>query len=238
MTIVKGKDFWGPSTWYSIHILTNFYTPSKRVYWVNFMESLSHLLPCMECRLHLQSNLKQYKMTNYLNRKIDLFMWTYVLHDMVNKQISSNPYSSSQKTIKVSIQYESAKSKYKLRDINDVRDIINFGVNWGNHIWRMIHSIAMTYTPDNRSHFEVFLKSLTNLLPETGGWRHNFSATLNKYPPTKHLTDNKSLFFWTYFIHNVINKDYAKKRIIKYEDVENIYDRALKDDCEKCSVTK
>lgn len=82
----KGRAFWGPPQWHSIHSIAATYTPQKARYFRSFMEALSHLLSCDECCVHLQQNLISFPMDPYLGNNHDVFFWTYMLHDAVNMQ--------------------------------------------------------------------------------------------------------------------------------------------------------
>lgn len=85
---MSGKDFWGPKLWETIHIFAITYTPAKSVEFKQFINNLTVLLPCDECRLHLKSNLKKIPVDDYLTNNHQLFLWTYLLHDLVNQQLN------------------------------------------------------------------------------------------------------------------------------------------------------
>lgn len=53
----------------------------------NFYKSLEDIIPCRECQLHYKENFKQLPLENYLNSRMDLFYWTYTLHNIVNEQL-------------------------------------------------------------------------------------------------------------------------------------------------------
>lgn len=83
------RNFWGPCTWKTIHNFAVAYKPSKEnaLAFKSFIESLIYLLPCKACRDHLKENLKKFSLDKYLSSNTQLFLWTYLLHDMVNRQI-------------------------------------------------------------------------------------------------------------------------------------------------------
>lgn len=94
------KKFWGPCCWKTIHSFAAKYTPSQKDAFVSFMHLLSELLPCHECRLHLRENLQRFPLTaSHLHNRDTLFRWTYLLHDMVNRQLGkiSPPYPNIKK---------------------------------------------------------------------------------------------------------------------------------------------
>lgn len=89
-----GKSFWGPPTWHTIHAFAAAYTPSQREHFKAFIYSMQYTLPCDYCRQHLTQNLRQVKIDEYLDNNHNLFLWSYILHDLVNKQLgkTSPPY--------------------------------------------------------------------------------------------------------------------------------------------------
>ena len=89
-----GKFFWGPALWKSIHSLAAAYTPDQRKEYKKFIYSLQFLLPCNYCKKHLQQNLRKINIDYYLSNNHTLFLWTYFLHDIVNKALGkvSPPY--------------------------------------------------------------------------------------------------------------------------------------------------
>ena len=82
-----GKDFWGKSVWMTIHSQSVTYTPDKAEAFKSFISSLTKLLPCKDCQKHLKENLQKYPIDYYLDNNDNLFFWTYLLHDAVNKSV-------------------------------------------------------------------------------------------------------------------------------------------------------
>jgi Erv1 / Alr family len=97
------KEFWGPATWKLIHSMAAAYIPTDNNYvaFKNFITSLVYLLPCPVCREHFKINIKKYPIEQYLQSNKTLFYWTYIMHDLVNKQNG-----------KVSPQYDYVRSFY------------------------------------------------------------------------------------------------------------------------------
>ncbi len=95
-----GKFFWGPALWKTIHSLAAAYTPDQRQYYKSFIYGLQYTLPCEYCRKHLQANLKTLNIDDYLENNHKLFLWTYFLHDMVNRQLhKSSPLFEEVKSV-------------------------------------------------------------------------------------------------------------------------------------------
>ncbi len=95
MTEYNSTKFWGPSLWKVIHSFAVTYQPSQKTAIKHFIEkTLTTLIPCAKCREHLKSNLKRLPLNDYLENNDTLFLWTYYLHDLVNRQLKkkSPPY--------------------------------------------------------------------------------------------------------------------------------------------------
>lgn len=84
---MSGKEFWGPAFWKTIHSLAIAYHPNQKQYFKQYMNNLTYVLPCEVCREHLKNNLKILPMDSYLDNNHQLFLWSYLLHDLVNKQL-------------------------------------------------------------------------------------------------------------------------------------------------------
>jgi len=67
-----------------------------------FYESLKILIPCPICKEHYNTHLEKYPLTPHLDRRTDLFRWTILLHNEVNKVLGKPPFTETQ-----AIQYYS-----------------------------------------------------------------------------------------------------------------------------------
>jgi hypothetical protein len=106
---IKGRDFWGPSFWKTIHCAAAAYKPESAHAFQCFVNSMTELLPCDECRGHLKENLIKYPVDNFLNNNHETFFWSYVLHDAVNQQ--HNHYKPN-KPPKISPPFDTVKQYY------------------------------------------------------------------------------------------------------------------------------
>lgn len=103
-----GKFFWGPPVWTTIHILAATFRPENADAFKTFLECLTKLLPCEECKRNLRAKLDTVPPDAYLSNNNDAFFYTYLLHDLANEQISSvNP-----STPKESPDFDSTKNFY------------------------------------------------------------------------------------------------------------------------------
>lgn len=106
----SGKDFWGPAVWQTIHSFAAAYKPSPSTFkaFKDMIWAFTELLPCDFCRANLVKKLNAHPPDPYLNSNDDLFLWTYLIHDMVNVHISKyHP-----ETPKNSPCYDDVKSLY------------------------------------------------------------------------------------------------------------------------------
>lgn len=86
---------WSHPTWKMIHYLASMYNLSE-VYALSykaFVSCLQFLLPCPKCKEHLTVNLSRHPIDEYFGSAIDLFTWSYVLHQTVSSSIGKSGIS-------------------------------------------------------------------------------------------------------------------------------------------------
>lgn len=84
------RPFFGPCIWKTIHISTISYDPTSeesRSNMLAFLKSVATILPCKVCSEHYKEMLAKYPPTNYLSSNERLFLWSYIIHDLVNKRL-------------------------------------------------------------------------------------------------------------------------------------------------------
>ena len=189
------KSFWGPSTWCMIHCAAASYRPENRASFKQFIYSLTQLLPCDICKQHLTKNLKTIPLTdNVLRDNRSALMWSYFLHDLVNKQLnkpSSPPFSAVE---------------------NHYMSVVKNNQAWGPCFWRAMHAFASAYqsTPQSVVAFKNFIYSLTGVLPCIP-CRDSYQSKLSVIPLTNnYFKDGNTLFMWTYHLHSLVNKELGK----------------------------
>lgn len=113
---------------------------------------------------------------------------------------------------------------------------------WGGPCWRMIHSFAATYQPHKERAFRTFMKCLTELLPCEVCSAH-LKQNLLTFPMDTYLTNNEQLFFWTYTLHDLVNKfhnQHSPNEIPKisppYDQEKSKYFKALSQACDSCKT--
>lgn len=105
---------------------------------------------------------------------------------------------------------------------------------WGPYFWTSIHSATVTYTPDKAQAFKAFLYSLTEILP-CMECREHLKQNLTTFKVDPYLTDNHSLFLWSYYLHDIVNQQLGKKSP-PLQAVKNLYFNPSR--CKSCSIKK
>lgn len=78
--------FWGPGLWKFLHSTAAVaYTDADRDDFHLLVKALARTLPCSKCREHFRNNLGNIPIENYMSSNETMFMWTYLMHDAVNK---------------------------------------------------------------------------------------------------------------------------------------------------------
>lgn len=218
-------EIWAPPTWASIHSYPVTYTYEKKDDMKRFLVLITLLLCCIKCRGNAKKELIKLPIDNYLKDNETLFLWTWTLHDDVNRRLH-----------KESVPYQKAKDWYFSR-VGE----------FGSCIWRMIHSFAVTYTPDLKNEYKEFINLAIDLIC-CEEWRSLGFKVLKIIPINKYLEDNHSLFLWTWTFHDEVNRELSRKKKIKIEslpykkakdwyfsNLSSDYD-ASTSDCKSCSV--
>jgi hypothetical protein len=93
-------ETWGPFFWHTIHIVALGYStnPSynEKKSAKEFFESLRFLIPCPICKDHYNAHLEKYPLTPHLDKRSDLFKWTVLLHNEVNKTLGKRTFTEAE----------------------------------------------------------------------------------------------------------------------------------------------
>jgi len=211
------KKFWGNATWSLIHIFAIIFDNSNSTSYKQFIYSLPGVLPCAKCRKHLEQNLITLPLdSNRLENSQTLFLWTFLLHDLVNHQLEPKKNSPS---------FQNAYEYYRRMAVNG---------QWLESFWHVLHSFASSYSPEFKQYFKQFIYSLIGVLPKE--FSDKFMHLLKIVPlKDQYLYSNSELFLWTYLIHDYYiksNKQSNKKQII-FEDLRKFY---FNDSCKTCKI--
>lgn len=220
----RGKDFWGPPIWTSIHILAFCFDPKNESEFIEFLWLMTKLLPCDYCKKNLETKLQTYPPERYTKSQSQTFYYSYVIHDLANQHISRyHP-----ETPKTSPSFDSVLELYQ-------KNMSRGSKFWGHSIWAMIHILAVTLQPENSSHYERFIELLVVLLPNAQS-RQNLQSVIEHHPIAPYLRSNHDAFFYSYMLHNLVNKRLNKGVPPPYEKVKSFYFSALGEECNDCQV--
>ena len=110
----------------------------------------------------------------------------------------------------------------------------------GDPTWDVLHTFGAAYTPDKYLDAVAFVKSLGALFP-CAHCRENFKKKLVKYPIENYLKNNHDFFFWTYLVHDDVNKSYNEHHPDKpqkysppFDKVKDWYWQVVSDECKEC----
>jgi len=88
------SKIWGKHAWIFLHSVALNYpinpTNKDKDNFKIFFISLQHTLPCEICQEHYKQHLKNIPIDNFLNSRKDLFIWTFLIHNEVNKFLGKN----------------------------------------------------------------------------------------------------------------------------------------------------
>ena len=88
----------GPKLWKSIHnvaLLEYPENPSEddKTYYMNYYKDFWKIIPCLKCSVNYRKNWEELPITSYLESRTQLFEWTVLLHNIVNKELGKKELS-------------------------------------------------------------------------------------------------------------------------------------------------
>ena len=196
----KGKDFWGPPIWTVIHIFAITLKPENAKYYQEFLWLMTKLIPCDYCKKNLIQKLEKYPPEKYLTSSSKAFLYSYIIHDMANQHISR---VYPKKKPKVSPSLEIVKESYLIGLKTEDSKF------WGPPVWATIHILTVTLRSEDSNNYEKMMRLFTFLLPcQTA--KSNLSELLKLYNIQPYLRNNHDAFFYSYMMHDFINKKIGK----------------------------
>jgi len=92
-------EFWGPRFWEVLHLVAVGYsatpTPSEKLGFRMFFDSLRYILPCPKCRASYEKYLFSRKLSEEdMSSRDKLFNWVYELHNSVNLNLKKAPFQT------------------------------------------------------------------------------------------------------------------------------------------------
>lgn len=222
ISLKKGKDFWGPPQWATIHILSFILKSGNEKYLCEYYRILTHLLPCDTCKLNLSLKLDKMPPEIHIKKtRGSAFLYSYMIHDLANQNITATNPSEPPK---ISPYYEQVKMKYE--------EIIKSGMFY-RYIWASIHILSITLRQENILYYKEMMNILCFLLPERDG--KELRSFLLKYPMDPYLRNNKDVFLYSYMLHDHVNRKIGKKSP-NFQDIKIYYFSALSEECNDCRV--
>lgn len=213
----KGKKFWGEHWWAVLHSGTVSYNPKQPESYPYLIDAYKGLLPCPHCRDHFKQVLAQYPVEDYLGNSHQLLFWSYLVHDLVNKEQNMNKPANPQK---ISPPFKDVLSIYTSR------------TNWNEHWWFVLHSAAAAYSPEQADSYLALIKACLMLMPK----RRNLKKILGNLPVERYLRNNQELFFWSYAAHDMERRSTKSKPLQAYIDFRRYYFSGLGEECKSCNL--
>jgi hypothetical protein len=92
LQVTLNPEFWGPRFWEVLHLAAVGYsmdpTPSEKLGFRMFFDSLRYVLPCPKCRVSYESYLDTRRLRDEdLASRDSLFLWVFDLHNNVNMNL-------------------------------------------------------------------------------------------------------------------------------------------------------
>ena len=104
-------QFFGPPGWKFLHAVTFGYSdnpnPIEREHYKRYFESLQFVLPCIHCRRSYQQFYRELPIDNFLQDKLHLAYWMYLIHNKVNDKLRKQG-----KSVPKDPTFESVVKKY------------------------------------------------------------------------------------------------------------------------------
>ena len=93
---------------------------------------------------------------------------------------------------------------------------------WGPGQWKFLHATAaVAYGEQERLDFEQYVMALARVLP-CGKCKEHFRANLRENPIRNYMSNNETLFLWTYIMHKAVT-DAQGKPGITFEEAYKMY---------------
>lgn len=91
------KNIWGKYFWKTIHITALSYpsnpTLEEKATYKSFYYILGDILPCKKCSINYKRHLEEIPIFQYLESKQELFKWTIMLHNIVNRELGRSQWN-------------------------------------------------------------------------------------------------------------------------------------------------
>lgn len=90
-------NIWGKHFWTTLHLIALGYDekPSitKKKDYQDFFLNFYKVIPCRKCAINYKRHLQELPIFPYLESKQDLFKWTVLLHNIVNRELGKQQWN-------------------------------------------------------------------------------------------------------------------------------------------------
>lgn len=207
---------WAPSTWTLIHYFCSKCDEERAQKTQKLMGHMLKLICCEECRRNAQGELKKYPMKK---REDDMLQWSWELHNEINRRLRKKERTYSE----CKTQFSRGFAYYE------------------QSFWRVIHSFAVTYTPDLADDYKSMVELMIELTPDPK-WRNAMTKVYTEGDIDLYLKNNVSLFNWSWRFHDRVLTTMNIPRMESYGMSKTWYfsrlDKSYSPDgkCQSCSV--
>ncbi|ARF11110.1 disulfide thiol oxidoreductase, Erv1 / Alr family [Hokovirus HKV1] len=223
------SNYWGTSTWESMHNIAYSYplepSEQEKEDYYNFYTYLKYVLPNKESRksYKLVINNPEFKLSkNVFDNRNSLTLWVFNIHNYYNKLLNKNYVISF---TQVNEKYESYRAKCNSDKNNSMVTKI-----WGPHMWILITSICYAYSDkpneNKKKNYITFFKILGKVLP-CSYCKDSYDKFIKS--GLSELTDDclknsKKLTLWCYYLREAVNNKLCVNYGISYKSVANKYE--------------
>lgn len=209
--------FWGPDGWKLLHSIVENYPdyPSineKKIYSI-FFNSIKHVLPCIYCRRSLNDYMNELPIEKYINSKINLCYWLYLIHNKVNDKLKKQGLNNNPNP-----EFKQIKDRYKnyLIEVNNNNCI-------GMPGWDFLYTIIFNYPIEYKQiesirqyNYIIFFRYLGKVLPFKSV-KDNFTLII-QHTNFKYILLSRDKFkLWFYNLEKKI-KQIINCKCINYRD--------------------
>lgn len=203
MNVDRVMKKYAPDIWKFIHIAALAFTPtqeSKRAFRC-FVLSIAELIPYTTSLSIKFFNI--HKVENYMESSDELFKWTWLWHNFINKENGN-----------ALVSLDKIKTIYNIKSIDKKV--------WGNACWNLIHTLALMY-PTYQDYvkfvsFKCMMTCLTIILPCPACKQHMIDNLMNHPLDINNQGLHRDrLFRTTVDLHNAVNKQ-LNSPVFSYEE--------------------
>lgn len=171
---------WQPVTWQIFHIVSLNYNDSNKEEYKKFFRSFRTIIPCSICRGHYNSNLDKSEMNieNNVNQE-NIFNWTVLLHNKVNKMHSKKIWSNEEAKNFYSGNRFNIYALFKYFILAYIRSNFRKGPEKTQQLFNMLHSFAYLHpNEDKRKQLIDFTTKFQISRENIKSWLYSFLMLL------------------------------------------------------------